>query len=351
MTDLVLVDWLPRGGIAQTTAAWRDVARRAGLDVVVVSRAGSEHEPDVAVAPRLPGKAGAVEAHLRLVRRATEVVRDLRPATVYVQHTWAPLLERPLLAAARAAGSRTVLAVHNARPHHRLVGGLRTGLRRLVAEADAVVVHSRHVQAQLDTADATLVPLPEHATITRAEPVPVAGLAPRGLRRAVSFGVLRRGYKGVADLGALAAGLGPGWEVVGAGVGADRVGPGVRAHAAYLDPGELRWLVESADVVVLPYREASQSGAVSVAQSLGVPPVASAVGGIPEQVDDGRTGVLVPAGVGAAAWVEAVERASRLDRRGVHDAAAARDAGAAAAWRDVVSPDRAAAAARPGRRP
>jgi hypothetical protein len=60
VTDLVLVEWLPRGGIAQTTAAWRDLARAEGLEVVTVGRRGEEVEPDVAVDRRLPGKLGAV---------------------------------------------------------------------------------------------------------------------------------------------------------------------------------------------------------------------------------------------------------------------------------------------------
>jgi glycosyltransferase involved in cell wall biosynthesis len=49
-----------------------------------------------------------------------------------------------------------------------------------------------------------------------------------------------------------------------------------------------------ASVVVLPYIEASQSGVISMAYTAGKPVVASAVGGLPEMVEDGRTGYLVP---------------------------------------------------------
>jgi glycosyltransferase involved in cell wall biosynthesis len=51
---------------------------------------------------------------------------------------------------------------------------------------------------------------------------------------------------------------------------------------------------ERASVVVLPYIEASQSGVIPLAYSAGKPVVATEVGGLPEMVEHGRTGLLVP---------------------------------------------------------
>jgi len=53
---------------------------------------------------------------------------------------------------------------------------------------------------------------------------------------------------------------------------------------------------DAADVVVLSHREASQSGVLPLASRYGVPVVASRVGGLIENVDDGVTGYLVEAG-------------------------------------------------------
>src|SRR5512146_668340 len=53
-------------------------------------------------------------------------------------------------------------------------------------------------------------------------------------------------------------------------------------------------LFRNASVVVLPYIEASQSGVVPLAYQYGKPVVATHVGGLPEAVENGRTGLVVP---------------------------------------------------------
>lgn len=53
-------------------------------------------------------------------------------------------------------------------------------------------------------------------------------------------------------------------------------------------------LFRRACIVVLPYIEASQSGVIPIAYGFGKPVVATSVGGLPEMVDHGRTGYIVP---------------------------------------------------------
>jgi glycosyltransferase involved in cell wall biosynthesis len=50
----------------------------------------------------------------------------------------------------------------------------------------------------------------------------------------------------------------------------------------------------AANVVILPYNEATQSGILSIAYGFAKPVVITDVGGLAELVDDGKTGFIVP---------------------------------------------------------
>jgi alpha-maltose-1-phosphate synthase len=62
-------------------------------------------------------------------------------------------------------------------------------------------------------------------------------------------------------------------------------------HIPY-DEGAI--LFQRCSLVVLPYTEASQSGVVSTAYGFSKPVVVTDVGSVPEIVDDGKTGLIVP---------------------------------------------------------
>ncbi|MBV9543769.1 MAG: glycosyltransferase family 4 protein [Chloroflexi bacterium] len=65
-------------------------------------------------------------------------------------------------------------------------------------------------------------------------------------------------------------------------------------HNEYVSDDARSALFQEASVVVLPYVEASQSGVIPLAYRFGKPVIATTVGGLPEMVEHGRTGLLVP---------------------------------------------------------
>jgi glycosyltransferase involved in cell wall biosynthesis len=97
--------------------------------------------------------------------------------------------------------------------------------------------------------------------------------------------------------------LAPGTRLTLAGDGAvDRARRLIAEHGlegsvqvrSWLQPAQVGELLADADVLVLPSRNEGQPMAVLEAMAHGLCVVASEVGGIPELVDDGRSGLLVP---------------------------------------------------------
>ncbi len=80
-------------------------------------------------------------------------------------------------------------------------------------------------------------------------------------------------------------------------------------------------LVRRACVVVFPYLSGTQSGALQVAYAFGRPVVATTVGTMPQDVEDGRSGLLVPPGNPARlaeAIHEIVSDPQRAEQMGAH---------------------------------
>ena len=270
--SVLLVDWLGRGGIAQTTAAWAAELDRRGHPVTVVTRAGRElaaGSPDVVTAD---GR-GPLRAHRAVAAAAGRAVRDRRPDCVVVQNYVVPPLETALDAAVAAVGARLVVVVHDDRLHS-WRAGTGVGLTRRLRHADVVVAHTeavaQHIAARRGRRDVVVVPHPAPVGLLAAGSG-AAEAAPDG-RWAAHFGVLRRRYKGTAVVEAL-AGTTPGWTFLALGVGAPLARRGLVTRPGYVAPGALVDAVAASDATVLPYAYATQSGAVVLAQALGSVPV------------------------------------------------------------------------------
>ncbi len=128
------------------------------------------------------------------------------------------------------------------------------------------------------------------------------GNAARPARRFVFLGHVMR-EKGILELKKAAERVAP------LGVQVDLYGPrlpniseddlsGVEnlRYRGSLDPKEVPATLAQYDVLVLPSHREGYPGGILEAYSVGLPVLATRVGGVPEIVDDGETGVLVPAG-------------------------------------------------------
>jgi glycosyltransferase involved in cell wall biosynthesis len=250
--------------------------------------------------------------------RARRLVRQMHTfdADVVVSgmtHLWTPFVA-PVLTRARVP---FVPVVHDAVPHAgdvALLWDWRLGRELRAASAAAVLSDAvaTAIEALRPWLPLIRMRLP---TLFLAEP-PQPRSSAAGATQFLFFGRLLP-YKGLdllRDAFATVATAHPGAQlrVVGQGDAeacAPGFGslPGVTIDRRWVPETEIPALIRSADAVVLPYREASQSGVASQALALGVPLVVTPVGGLCEQVIHEQSG-LIAATADASALAEVMGR-------------------------------------------
>jgi glycosyltransferase involved in cell wall biosynthesis len=312
-TVIAIVYWGRQGaGAALMNQLYAAMARDERFDVYASPSLQSELAPPappdrlIAVST-FSGAASLVMGTLALPFTAARIVRamvaaDVRAMVTVMPHLWGNALSR----AAKRAGIRTILIVHDADPHPGEARPIFDWLvQREIRLSDRVVTLSNHVADRLIArGDATV-----GRVIRLFHPVFRFGAArspnahPASPARLLFFGRILP-YKGVPMLleafaRLRAAGGDYGLRVVGRGKhGADETQArrdGVTFEEGWVAPEAIAGILDAADALVLPYREASQSGVVAAAYGAGLPVVATPVGGLVEQVVDGETGAIADA--------------------------------------------------------
>ncbi|MBK6541230.1 MAG: glycosyltransferase [Flavobacteriales bacterium] len=242
----------------------------------------------------------------------------------------------------RGRRPKVIYLVDNFIPHEQRLG--ETLLRRLAFRvADGCMVLSSVVEAQVRQAYPALpVTCSPHPIYDRfgAAMDPVQARAelglPPGARVLLFFGFIRP-YKGLDQLLEAfpkIAAADPDVHLVVAGEcyhgeaelreqartsgTADRI----HLHLGYIASERIATFFSASEVLVLPYRSATQSGIVQIAHHFELPCIVTDVGGLAEVVIEGRTGHVVPAG-NKAALADRVIRflRERIDMRpGLRDA-------------------------------
>jgi len=307
---VALLEPAGRGGIHQYSRALAGALVRAGVDVLFVTARDGEFAAADREAPPAFRVAPLFERWRSSPRALLSALRRFRPDVLHLQAGTHPLLHLGLLLAARAATrARTVVTAHDLVPKNATrLGALAA--RLLQRAADRIVVHGvaleRELAARVPSIAARIRVVP-HGAAQLLAPATALDVAPRP-PTLLFFGYLHE-EKGLPDLiDALpqVAARVPALRVVIAGEPELDVAPlQSRARAlgvadriewrlSYVEAGEVGALFTAATAVVLPYRKASQSGVAFLAGAYGRPLVATRVGALPEVVQDGVSGLLVP---------------------------------------------------------
>jgi glycosyltransferase involved in cell wall biosynthesis len=315
-----------RGGIAQFNAELTRRLLEQGVSATILAyrrtypvfaRAGRQGADPSARQEEVPSETELVPWFPWTWLRAAATIRKESPDVVVFQW-WHPITAVSswyLARRARGAGASVVFVCHNAWPHEGFPVAealTRLALRTadsLVALSDAVASELRRLLPEVPV---SVIPHPPFSVLGQAANSSPGHWrqrigAPPGAKIVLFFGNIRS-YKGLRDLidafPRVAASANAVLVVAGtflesiadyrARIDELGLGDSVRLFDGYVPNEEVAPLFELADLVVLPYRAASQSGVLPLAATFCKPVVATATGGLPDAL--AGTGLVVPPG-------------------------------------------------------
>jgi glycosyltransferase involved in cell wall biosynthesis len=270
------------------------------------------------------GKIAAAAAVLRIPRIMTQFrqqLAEINPDVVIctMQSIW----DAAAIRALRRQSGRFILVLHDAKFHP---GDTYPGRSLVLAEqvkaADALIVLSDHVRQQavsiFNFPEERIWTLPHGAFSFGHQTSPRT--LPHGRKARLLFMGRIAQYKGVGhllDAYAILKRDNEPVELMIAGSGDMKPyersvaqSPDVSVRNEWLSEADMADALSWADIVVLPYIEASQSGVAASALTAHVPIVATPVGGLTEQVQDGVTGVVAK-GMSATDLADAIRSLTR----------------------------------------
>ena len=244
-------------------------------------------------------------------------IRQTNPDVLILQWWtpfWTPALAVLSTLVKRRTGVRILYLCHHITPPDGGPFDLMLA-RTVLSRGDEFIVLSESdysdLRRALPQARIHLAMLPTYETFNQNAPPPDEARRRLGYgeddRLVLFFGFVRR-YKGLnhllralacvpAELNVKLLVVGEFWEpedgyrATAEGLG---IGDQVRMINRYVPNEEICLYFSAADVVVLPYLEATQSAVAQLAFGFDRPVITTSVGGLPEMVRDGRLGLVVP---------------------------------------------------------
>ncbi|WP_135211585.1 glycosyltransferase family 4 protein [Vitreimonas flagellata] len=301
-----------RGALARFTL---DLARALAADKSAIFVVSEHNEraaelrssgAEVHFAPGFATPIAGMNPHLILRSRRffREVLGQVRPYAVVelMGHVWSPFVEDLI----REVGAKRTAILHDFRGHPGDLSGLFTSwIGASAFRSDLLLTLSRAVAYDIVTArpklrpealfhpwfQAPLTPIPQHGPLRmlfvgRLLQYRGLDLFVEGAELARERGVdLRVGVFGAGNISQLRGRL----EALGAEV-----------VNRWLKDDELDAVLARYDLVLATHREASQSGVVALGAGAGRPAIVTPVGGLPEQISQGQTGLVARSLEGAA---------------------------------------------------
>jgi glycosyltransferase involved in cell wall biosynthesis len=278
--------WGNRGGGKVLTEQLISQSEEAGLTTITFFR------------PKKKGKRAAanivsVSTWLRERRRVIQESIQLQITIMIIPMAspWDVLLGKKLA----KSGIRVTRIIHDATTHPGDHFPTKIWIKVLCFDCTKIVTLSKFVANKLVEFGYAELGKINIAQLPRVEYQLTHEVDPTAPRRNFLFIGRGREYKGLDLL--LSA-----WPVVGdskstltiAGEGhhINKVVSRVRHINRWLSDSEVIELIQEADVIILPYIEASQSGIIPIALALHKPVVITPVGGLTEQIIDGVNGIV-----------------------------------------------------------
>lgn len=247
-------------------------------------------------------------------KSVTDKVIEARPDLV-VFHYWMPFFAPVYSAIARGvkrnSKARLIAVTHNLIPHE-MQPGAKTLARYFMKTLDGVVTLSSAVLNDLEKLvpgkRGIFLPHPVYDVygekVSREESLKQLGLDP-SFRYLLFFGLVRD-YKGLDILlEALGQVKSKAYKLIIAGefynkkerylkiISEMKIEDRVIIRDKYIPDEEVKYYFSAADLVVQPYKSATQSGVTQIAYHFESPMLVSSVGGLPEIVPDRKAGYVV----------------------------------------------------------
>lgn len=244
-------------------------------------------------------------------RRTAKLIQEFKPELLLMKF-WMPFFAPSLGYVAgklRKSGAKAITILDNVIPHERRAGDTAL-LRYFLNRNNGFIAMSKTVQRDLimlkPDARVVLTPHPAYGHFGKKVSCCMARKKlniPEDKNVLLFFGFIRA-YKGLDILIQALQYLSEDYLLLVAGemygdfaqyrrvIEATETASKIKLFVRYINDGEVPLFFSAADVAVLPYKSATQSGIAQIAFHFHLPLIATDVGGLAEAVEDGVTGLL-----------------------------------------------------------